>query len=321
MDTRQQENLRNAVSQLRKTLKAYYETDGKNDELEIAIPAGQKGRRESPDNYVPVITEKLHAGSDFARHFWKPYLTDDEGLDTVIIYTEPLFFRIGQGKAFIRFLDRNAETDIGDIDKTKMGLPKEYDELTPCYNYAAAGEVRCAYELGRFFSVNSKHHRLPQIGVSRRLPYPGDERNVVALGAFRTNRIVRTMQEDGLFRIKVKDFSIVDIDSKSGKKTSYCDVGFSEERAIYAVLARRPNWTNGVLTYISSNHARAYESVLKYVLSEKLKGIFNPNRSDALNEIPEAFQILFKIKVLHTEEPAGDPEPILFHRYKVSKGH
>jgi hypothetical protein len=246
----------------------------------------------------------------FFWKFWEPFLSAEQKVPLLILYTEPLIFQSKDGKVFVRDLRRNARKAAHPKD-VHMDWP-EYpaNEWEPCFNYVAAGEIRCTMELSSWLQGEGVTCR-PE--VSRRFPELKliENQNLLLLGSPRSNWLVELTQKKNRLPIQAMDFHIEVSNGRGEAPDKFIDLESDDPEAtfrpIYTVVSRCPSPITGRWALlVSSNHARAYEAVAEFLKSPKHIGVLAERlHLTAADDFPPAVQMLLSVDVDEFQTPIG----------------
>lgn len=307
--------------------------------------AGHKGTRLE----IGALSEILDPTEIF--WFWQALrfsMNEAKATQSIIVYSEPLFFFSNSLRAYLRFLDidHDGKFDIKSIERVNTlvrsrilktipklqspasktetiiqdGVTKRMDsligalDLVPARSYIPAGEVKASVDIRAWF--RSRHDRAPEFKDVRELAIDDYNRaNLVVLASRSGHPILKRFQEDvnGL-KIRLTEKGITFFDQLMEDRTD--DDGFCRAHVVVT------NWVleaQNVHTYIASNHTRALGEVahllLKDDLLKPLSGLLlrrdeqSPHRK---GEIHSRFQLAFtvdlKLNQLHAMEPVLLPE-------------
>jgi hypothetical protein len=295
-DPRTDPIVRVSVSAIRDRLFAYFASEGAHTEWRAEIPKGQYQLQFLP-NAASVQHQEL-AERPVAR-FWQPYLEGHKA--NYVVYTEPLFFRDGQG-GFLRSWYVN---DVRDgaariADRYPM---LETTNLEPAFHYLSSGEMHCLLSLTRVFheagvpveTRNSRNSHWTELSQA----------NLILLGSPRTNSFLRQLQGDVPFL--TEDHQILIHDGKDGTERlegrRYLD-GQLQRLTEYAVVTRRPGLVEGtVITMIAANHGRAIEGSAHWLtLDNQVEKILLALGCAEQGPLPSSFQMLFRVEALDLDD-------------------
>ncbi|MBI5084121.1 MAG: hypothetical protein HZB13_05930 [Acidobacteria bacterium] len=223
-------------------------------------------------------------GREAFQKFWSPYLQN--GAETTIVFTSPLFFRDAQYR-YVRDIHVNNEQQ-----KDKLGAVLGADniaEWAPSRHYYSAGEVESVLKILSCLHEEGAHVRCRAIDSEDQLPERHDN-HLIAIGSGRTNWYLDDQQAGLHFIVNQTHVEV------EGSTITYSDGSDVHGRLIkHAVLTRRPSYHDGIaVTLIAANHGRAAEGVAEYLttgrdlvdLVERLAGT---------GELPDKFQALFRV--------------------------
>lgn len=295
-DPRTDPIVRVSVSAIRERLFAYFATEGAGTEWRAEIPRGQYQLQFLP-NAVSVQREEL-AQRPVAR-FWQPYLEGQR--PNYVVYTEPLFFRDGQG-GFLRSWHVNDARD-GAARIAERYPMLEAAKLEPAYHYLSSGEMHCLLSLTRVFheagvpveTRNSRNSHWTELSQA----------NLILLGSPRTNPFLRQLQ--GEVPILTEDHRILIREAGGGTQhlegRRYLD-GQLPRLTEYAVVTRRPGLLAGTfITMIAANHGRAIEGSAHWLtLDDQVEKILVALGCEQPGALPPSFQLLFRVEALDIDD-------------------
>lgn len=291
--------VRVSIAGIRERLRAYFETEGRNEPLRLAIPKGQYRAVFTRAEEAPRGPGPESSGTAL-RNFWQPHLASQPG--NILVYTELLFFRDERGN-FIRNVYVN-DVATGAREIAAM-LPRvEMQAFRPSYHFQSAGEVHCMLSLAKLFHevgapLDIRNSRFCSWNELRRS-------NLVLIGSARTNKFVDSLQSDQCF-VMLPD-RIENREPHPGEQSSYAGVRFLEgklERVTeYAVVTRQQALTpEGVITTITANHGRAIEAAGLFVtLEDKVDGLLRRMNPDPQAPVPRRFQALLRVDMIDFDE-------------------
>jgi len=289
--------VRVSMAGIRDRLRAYFENEGRNEPLRLALPKGQY-RLVFARSDQPKLAEATR--NPAVSWFWSPYLLPAN--PNILVYTELLFFRDPDGN-FVRNIYVNDLT-IGEAElREKLGSLAT-GPLSPSFHFVSAGEMACLLAIRRTFgemgaALDVRNSRFFSWVDARRA-------NLVLLGSSRTNPFVRSLHSGLPFVITER--SIENREPKPNEQASYTGSRSVEgrlERVIeYAVITRRPGPAGGsVVTMISANHGRAIEGAGSFVTDEAhLLGLMEAIGNQRF------FQLLLRVQLLDFDEEVVDVE-------------
>lgn len=298
-DPRTDPIVRVSVVSIRERLLAYFATEGRRERFRLVVPRGQY-RVVFSEAEPPVEAPDPMRLPPALAWFWKPFFRGN--CANVILYTEPLFFRDGQGH-YIRDLYINEPVE----DPAKFGphFTKRFTgHLTPSYHYLSAGEVHCMLSITRMFH---QFHR-PIDTRNARVSSWGDlnHTNLVLLGSPRTNSFLRHFQGGGCFVVGAS--SIENTSPQPGEEpvyeaTRYRD-GQLPRMTDYAVVTVRPGLMPGVaVVSIAANHGRAIEGAGNFlILENKVAEMIEHMELTGGGEAPAHFQWLMRVECIDLDD-------------------
>lgn len=244
--------VRVTVSQIRKRLDAYFQSEGAALPLRLEIPRGR---------YVTLIRSNritLQAGrmAQNLERFWREFR--DPVRAPLILYTEPLFFTNHRG-LFVRHWLANDEANPERLLQAEPAL--QALRLSPTYHYFSAGEMRCLLSLDRFLasmgiqadSRNSRHFQREELA----------RHHAVLLGSPRTNVLLEELQRGLPLRVTA---DAVEWQQPGGRRRRWQHSHFrhGQEPLVrcWAVLSRfRLPGSGNTVILIASNHGGAIEGI------------------------------------------------------------
>jgi hypothetical protein len=298
---------------------------------------------------VGALSETLDPTEIF--WFWQALrfsMNEAKATQSIIVYSEPLFFFSNSLRAYLRFLDidHDGKFDVKSIDKVNAlvksrilkavpkwqspanktesliqdGIARRMDrlidalDLVPARSYIPAGEVKASVDIRAWF--RGRHNRAPEFKDVRELAMDDYNRaNLIVLASRSGHPILKRFQEDvtGL-KIRLTEKGIAFFDRLMEDRTD--DDGSCHAHVVVT------NWVleaQNVHTYIASNHTRALGEVahllLKDELLKPLSGLLlrrNEQTPHRRGEIHSRFQLAFtvdlKLNQLHAMEPVLLPE-------------
>ncbi len=301
--------VRVSIAGIRERLRSYFETEGREEALRLAIPKGQ---------YKAVFSDAPACGgaaeeapSSALRRFWEPHLSGRTG--NILVYTELLFFRDERG-TFIRNIYVNDVS--GGRQEIASRLPGiDMRGFRPSYHFQSAGEVHCLLSLAKLFqemgaALDIRNSRFCCWNELR-------QSNLVLIGSGRTNKFVDALQGGGCFVILPE--RIENRDPRPGEEAVYAGARFMEgklERVTeYAVVTRQPALTpEGAVTTITANHGRAIEAAGHYLtLEDKVRNLLRRLAPEGRAPVPRHFQVLLRVDMIDFDEEIVNVE-YLTHR-------
>jgi hypothetical protein len=299
--------VRVSMSGLRERLQRYFDEPGNRDSLRLVIP---KGRYRAQF----IETEPSHntdSGDDPAsfKSFWGAYL---EGRSSLLVHTEPLFFRDGW-QTYVRNLYVN--NPHAGSDRLVQRLPELKGRcLQASFHYLDAGEVNSMFVL-----LNSFHHFGVNVGVRNARTASWNEIrdcNLVLLGSTRTNSFIDMLQEETDFVVgedDIRNLSPVGAELSSYQGERYQDAKLSRNRD-YVLITRRPGASrSSVITMVAANHGRAIEGAVSYLTTPreitKLLSRMGIGHGSCL---PMRFQILLKVEMIDSDDEIIDVELVSY---------
>jgi hypothetical protein len=296
------------LGSVRERLTSFFATEGSSEPWRIEIPKGQYGIvfREAGRESQPA-----RSGAGALERFWQPYFTSNK--PTLVVYTEPLFFRDEQGRFF---RDWNINSVPHDLDEIRGHFPLAgAEEVAPTYHYLSAGEMHCLLSITRMFH----ELRIPvETRNSRRSSWQElSQSNIILLGSPRTNHYLRSLQGD---------YPLLVRDDRIESRTAAGDAAILQGRRFkdgqlprmteYAVVTRRPGLVSGGwVTMITANHGRAIEGAGHMLtLEDRVSGL--------LRRMPlepgDAFQLLVRVETLEIDDEVTSVDCIEY--VKLGKG-
>ncbi|MDX2151296.1 MAG: hypothetical protein SFV54_11225 [Bryobacteraceae bacterium] len=291
--------VRVSMASVRERLQAYFEQEGRGENLRVALP---KGHYRLEFEHVPgEASRKAAADTQARRKFWAPYLSPDN--PNLLIFTEVLFFRDDEGGYFRNIYVNDRVTGAEEL-RARVGLPAE-KQLSPSYHFVSAGEMNCLLSLTRTFaelgaSLEFRNSRFFSWSASRRA-------NMILLGSARINPFVRSLQ--GNLPLIISTNCIEERDSPEiGEPQRWVGQrqrdGDLERMIEFALVTRRPGPVEGTtLTMIGANHGRAIEGAGRFLTEESHVRSLDEAFGGAL---PEYFQLLLRVEMLDYDEEVVD---------------
>ncbi len=272
---------------------------------------------------VEVVTTEVKKrvkvdSEDWVRKFWTPYLETTRR--TMILYTQPLFFRHPTKRLFTRDMNVNES----ELEKARAKGKERFssdvisEEMLACRHYTSAGETACLIHLNLFLTENNVRPRNEVSRIKDDWSDDLEDANLILLGNARTNWLIRWMQfESDPKKREGFDFRILRhcIGNKrvfDNERKFYEDLRESEtersNRTVYAILTRMPSRGEGPsVTVLAANNGWAFEKVSEYITSNhhlaklaKQSGIIDSGKC------PDKFQLLFGVDVDEREQPLGE---------------
>jgi len=255
------------------------------------------------------------------EQFWAAHAS---GGNVLVVWAEPLVFFDAKNRAYIRYLDIN---DVSEIRTLKKNHPAR--KLIPCFGYQSSGIVESVSELRRALPLVSglDTEASSTRDTARTIVF---EREAVILGNARMNPYVREFEESMWFQVKKE---CVIIRNPKARQTEsefedYAPQQENEEGVTHVVLTRMHNrQADRAITCISSNHGRAVERVVDFVLNSRREGTSAVSSMEELwigmmngadrESWPSTFQVLFEIKVVRKSGLSffQSAKPIRFKEY------
>jgi hypothetical protein len=299
--------VRVSIGGIRQRLQAYFEVEGRDERLRLAIP---KGQYRAVFSAVSDAAGGEHSATALET-FWRPYLTG--AAENLLIFTELLFFRNDAGN-FLRNIFVN---DLGaaprDLQTRFGGL--DLSEYKPSYHFVSAGEMHCVLSLAHLFAglearLETRNSRFSSWNALRHA-------NLILLGSARTNSFNDSLQGSNNFALTTD--RIENRQPQPGEEPAYRGQRFMdgklEKLTEYAIVTRRPGLTPGrVVTMIMANHGRAIEGAGDFLATEtRMQGLLaNLQCGSAL---PEHFEFVLRVDMIDFDEEVVEVEYVT-HRLK-----
>lgn len=314
-DARLDPIVRVSMANLRARLKAFFDTEGIDESLQLIIPKGQyRVVFEPKPNLSPKRDQRMEPSA--LRNFWAPYLFGK--FANILMYSELLFFRDQLGN-FTRSLYLN--DPFPSVDAFKSRIPHAKPEsLKPSYNFLSAGEARCMFSLLEMF------HALGtaiETRNSRYFSWNGlQQRNVVLLGSSRTNSFLDLLQSGIDFVVREDCIQVRNVEpheDKCYRGHRYSD-GKLERVTEYALVTRRRSVAADCsITTIAANHGRAYEGAGRVLtLENELQRLLDRMGIGQADSLPQHFQVLLRIDMVDFDEQVVDVEYVTHRIYRAS---
>jgi len=298
-DPRTDPVVRVSVASIRDLLLAYFATEGSREALRLSIPKGQ---------YRAVFTEassqqqsgERERSPGSLRKFWAPYLSAQA--PSVIVYTEPLFFRDDAGLYLRDIYTNDPLTSPEDLKKR---LPvADPGLLKPSFHYLSAGEVHCMLSLSWMFhemgipveTRNSRTASWNELGGA----------NLILLGSPRTSSFLDALQGDNCFvvgsdRIENRRPAAKEKPDYAGQR--YLD-GKLPRMTEYAVVTRRPGLKPGrSITTVAANHGRAIGGAGHVLtLEDRVQELLERMGLARQDHLAEHFQLLMRVETINIDD-------------------
>lgn len=294
-DPRTDPIVRVSVASIRDRLLAYFATEGQREPMRLAIPKGK---------YLAVFSEALPGGAAAPieralLEFWKPYLRAEA--PNVIAYTEPVFFRDGEGHYF-RDWYVNEPAAAGRLAKRLKQAG--YGPLQPSFHYLSTGEVHCMLSIARLFH----EMRVPMETRNCRISAWNELRaaNLILLGSPRTNAFLDSLQGEDAFVITAD--RIENRARRTGEKAYYKGRRYLDGKLVrmteYAIVTRRPGLAPGrAVTLIAANHGRAIEGAGHFLtLEDRMESVLRAMNLEDAPEMPAHFQMLMRVDTIDIDD-------------------
>ncbi|MCC6589086.1 MAG: hypothetical protein IT168_20480 [Bryobacterales bacterium] len=297
-DPRSDPIVRVSLASIRARLVSYFALEGRNEPVRLTIPKGQ---------YAVVFERDLSSNTPGdaelvlqpVQRFWQSPASEAGG--TVIVYTEPLFFRDDAGH-YVRDWHTN---DIEGENHLREWLPTgALAELHASYHYLSAGEVNCMLSLSRMFQelnvpVETRNSRRSSLKELRHY-------NLILLGSPRTNAFLTALQGDEPFAIDSE--RILNRKPKGNEPLHYEGVrrldGCLMRMTEYALVTRRPGISPGrAVTMIAANHGRAIEGAGHFLtMGDKVHQVIEDMGLRDSEELPSRFQLLIRVETMDIDD-------------------
>jgi hypothetical protein len=294
--------VRVSMASVRHRLRAYFDGEGRADELELAIP---KGRYQtifsprSPQALPPPPSPE--AGRRALSRFWAAHAIP--GSANLVTYTEPLFYRHEATLTYYRNIYVNDLTDGEAQLRRRSQLPADL-ELRPCYHYLSSGEMQASISLQRLFhelglSLDMRNSRLATLNQIRHA-------NLILLGSVRTNPLVDALLGEQNFTMTAETLESRSPDPgepKSYRRKEYFD-GKLRRCTDHVLLTRRPGLVPGTtITLIASHHGRAVQGVGTMLTIEgEVAGLLAAIGVGETDTLPDEFQVLFEVEMIDLDD-------------------
>jgi hypothetical protein len=302
--------VRVSIAGIRERLRAYFETEGKRENLRLTIPKGQ---------YKAVFQQAMEAREAEAapraaglRKFWHPYLFSD--LANVLIYAEVLFFRDQQGSYVRNIFVNDLATGPAEIQRRFPSL--DIGQMNPSFHFLSAGEVYSMLSITRFFQemsvpIEVRNSRFSSWNELR-------QSNLILLGSSRTNSFLNSLQNEEMFTI-TQD-TIINPNPRDGEQREYRGIrhvdGKLERLTEWAVITRRPGLTpSSTVTMVAANHGRAIEGAGQYVTREDKMAELADRFGTGLSAFPASFQVLLRVDMIDFDEEVVNVEYVSHRTY------
>jgi len=295
--------VRVSMASIRDRLRAYFETDGRSETLALQVPKGRYQALFSERTDVTPAPEPsggTRVERPALRRFWRAYAT---ATPSVLMYTEPLFWRDDEAGIYTRNLYLNDRTaKRAEVDGKVPHRPGA--DLRPCYHYLSSGEIQCSFSLIRMFQemgmvLDMRNARLSSLNDFRYA-------NLILLGCTRTNHFMDTMQGTKGFVITAD--TIEDTAARGGQRKSYEGERYLDGKlprfTEYAIVTRRPGLApNSAVTIVASNHGRAVQGAGNLLtLETQVASLLQAMGLGAKAPVPDHFQVLFKVEMIDLDD-------------------
>ncbi len=294
--------VRVSMASVRDRLRAYFEGEGREEPLRLAVPKGRYQALFSVREDEPAVAPTPSRPVPRAlKRFWAPYATANTY--NAVMYTEPLFFRDEEAGVYSRSLWVNdPATPVAEV---KNRLPfRDGSTLKPCYHYLSAGEVQASISFVRLFQelglgLDIRNARLSTLNDFRHA-------NLILIGSIRTNHLMDSMIGSKGFVMTGDSFE--NPKPRAGEKQVYKGErsmdGKLPRNTDYALVMRRPGMATGsAITIIASNHGRAVQGGgTLLTLEPQLAGMLEAMGLSGDAPLPESFQLLLQVDMIDLED-------------------
>jgi len=263
--------------------------------------------------------------------FWLDHLESE--FDTIVVHTEPLFFRDQLDGRVIRYFDAN--DDRATLDSFSSELARRFSEteakmFRPSYLYLLSGEIAARDQIADWFEEAG--HRRVKGAISRNLDTI-ENRCPVLLGNPFTNRFMRDQfaaQESEYldFRFDLAQLNCIRVRLRTAneefsanlvndyrREDCLCVLTDKTDREVYGMVTRIPNpYGDGCITIIASHNTRAIEQIATTLTNEnRLQKVFAQLGFSPQEKLPTSFEWLFAVpsSVGNQDSQAGLPRLVL----------
>lgn len=299
------------IASIRERLRAYFETEGRDEALHLDIPKGQyrvtfheANKVNAPAHQTKLVNPALHK-------FWQPYLS--EAYVNQMVFTELLFFRNDEG-TYIRNIYVN-DINAGREQLQERVSGHDIAAYKPSFHFVSAGEMHCMLSLTRMFGeigarVEAKNTRFSSWSTLR-------NSNLILIGSSRTNSFLDSVQGGNNFLITAD--RIENLNPQPGEERFYIGTrhtdGKLEKVREYAVVTRQPGLIpNCFITTVAGNHGRAIEGAGDFLSTEtRVQTLLHLMNLAEARTLPAHFQIILRIDMIDFDEEVAQTE-YLTHR-------
>jgi hypothetical protein len=254
--------------------------------------------------------------------FWHAHLFGKPALETVVVLTEPLFYRDVAANVVLRFWDINRdETSRADAlaalaQQHPFVLEYFREGLFPSYLYLLSGEVGARDQIADWFDAHG--HPRPTTWKSRQLPGGIEGKSPILLGKPSVNRYMQTVfdaptaqhlgmrhdQRLGCTRLAAVTPAEEAVLRRHGARVTRageaCLLDDDPQSEVYGVVTRIPNpYRRGVVTMLSAYNTRAVEQMAAVLTDdERLRVVFEQAGLSPTDPVPESMQWLFVVPTM-----------------------
>jgi hypothetical protein len=292
--------VRVSMASIRDRLRAYFETDGRNEAQVLAVPRGRYQAVFGPR--ADAATTPPRPSTEALRRFWAPYAAPAAG--NVVTYTEPLFYRHDASMTYVRNIFVNEVADAAEADLRRRSPLVDATPLRPCYHYLSSGEMQGSISLARLFGelgfpLEMRNARLSSVNELRRT-------NLILLGSVRTNHLVDALGGSRGVRMTVD--RLEDPDAPPGQPREYRGTDFLDGKLRrareFVLVTRRPGLGAGTtITLIASHHGRACQGVGTMLTMEaEVASLLNAMALPRDAPLPPYFQLLLEAEMIDLDD-------------------
>jgi hypothetical protein len=296
--------VRTSISRLKQALQNYfrYTAEGRAHKYQLLISNKPYLLRLAPN--------KLDLAAD--ERFWDAHAMN--GAENLIIHTEPLWFWDPQQRAFIRYLDINADSLEESEIRNKIPPNHPARLMTPCFQYQSAGEIQATGKLENWLRKNSLDY---EIKLSRDVALEAvlrDEYNLIILGSSRSNGFIKVLQQDFPISLGNSDITVRTSSGLSHYTDDEISAASGTRQHVYVIVTRRTSLDEErAVTIVAGNHGRGVEKAAELLttassLQNILHAIGIPNDSP----VPPVLQFLLQIRIVNYRPAHGEPIVIAY---------
>ncbi len=306
--------VRVSMTHIRERLRAYFETEGKDEPIRLLIPKGQyRAVFDASENPSEHRVAGPALPTTALRRFWQPYI--EPGAYNAILHTHPLFLRDDTNGNYLRNLYVNDRaTWVEDLAKRDPAMAER--SLSPSFHYLSCGEVYCIFSISHMFHelnarLETRNARIFSWNEARHA-------NLILLGCARTNTFMDELQGDAPFTITDDAIEVADPRPPEHPRyegTRYLD-GKLRRFTDYALISRRPGPApERAVTVIASNHGNAVQGAGHYLaLEDRVAELLDRMHLGRNEPLPAQFQIIMRVDMIDVDDEVVHVEYVT-HRF------